>query len=620
MMKRLYICILLLTMVSTAVIAQDVQQKDDAKKEAKAAKPKKEKAPKAEKAAAKTTVSTKISKKVKKDTPEYDAQIKASIQAMDSVLKNSREISKEITQDHLMKFADMQCEKFGNDPEFMDKIAESFYLNYTDFYGAQRYAALRKVHPEYIEGYISEAKLLNDLGWKDAPAYEISKLEAAKALMDSAKIAFPTSTEPYMRWIYWQCPYRWITKTGYENLSVDAELEAVTKKFPDYPASLEVARFYDNELSKKKGIDEDIAKTYMVYAADFYERTKRELMTPIDIVNFADICNRSNDTIRFAKGLEFLNYGISKNAQYPYFYRFKMYIETNYASKFRKDKTRASDYWTKVIETGTNFFELSDSIVKLPGDYECLSNAYMQKQRYSDALEYIKKEIDTHLIDSIKHADLLAKEIECYNGLSNYDSAIETFKELEELKSKNNMTMNIYDYNPMETTYRKLATDTLNTIEKRIESYNNWGDICKKEADCSPMNAGGALYRRFNSIMNRIELEKGEQDIKEPEILEAAKDIVKAVTDYQATQSETQKDPDDTFYMVYGYRAMMVHYFFNDNYEEAYKLSETILWDMPEALELQGLRSQFVRMYNDFKSAAQTINDNTRGKVAKKKK
>lgn len=620
-------------MVSTAVIAQDVQQKDDAKKEAKATKPKKEKKakePKAKKekenkssskAAAKTTASktSKTNKKLKKDTPEYDAQIKASIQAMDSVLKNSRKISNEITPDHMMKFADMQCEKFGDDPEYMDKMAEAFYLHFNDVYGAQRYAELRKKHPTYIDGFISEAKLFNDLGWQNAPEYDPSKLEAAKNLMDSAKVAFPNSTEPYMRWIYWQCPYRYIKKTGYEHLSVDTELEAVKKKFPDYPAYLEVAKLYDKELSQKKNINEDIIKTYIAYAADFYEKSDKASMTPIDIVNFADICNKSNDTIRFAKALDYLNYGISKNPNYPYFYRFKMYIEANYAFRIRKEKERAIKFWENVIETGTSFMERADSIRILPPDYECLANAFVQKKRYPEALENLQKQLDTHLLDSVKEASVLGRIIDCYTGMGEYDSAIETFTKLEQFKSKNNLEMTINDYYQMETAYRRQVADTTKTVETRIAFYNKLDTICLKEAKSSPMNAGGALNRRFNYIMNRIALEKGEQDIKEIDALNAAKDLVKAVSDYQATQNEMDKDPDDTFYLVAGYRAMMVHYYFVDNEEEAYKLSELILWDMPEALELTGLNPQYVNTYNAFKSAAQQINDVTKKKFAKKK-
>ena len=636
MMKRLYICFFLLAMVSTAVIAQDVQQKDDAKKEAKATKPKTEKKakePKAKKekenkssskAAAKTTASktSKTNKKLKKDTPEYEASIKASIQAMDSVLKNSRKISNEITQDHLMKFADLQCEKFGNDPVFMDKMAEAFYLNFSDVFGAERYAALRKMHPTYIDGFISEAKLFNDLGWKDAPAYEPSKLETAKALMDSAKIAFPTSTEPYMRWIYWQCPYRYITKTGYENLSVDAELEAVTKKFPDYPASLEVARFYDNELSKKKGIDEDLAKTYIVYAADFYERTKRELMTPIDIVSFADICRQSNDTLRFAKGLDYLNYGISKQPDYPYFYRFKMWLEGEYAFRTRKEKERSLKFQESVIETGTQFMERFDTIVKLPQDYEYLINAYMQNESYLDAIKFINDQIGTNLLDSINYASALGKIIDCHNGLGETEKAINAFRTFENYKKEKNIAMTIRDFQKITTPYQKIAKDTLQDKEKRIMYYYSLDSIYQKMGVLSPEDIGYTEVNRLNLTRERNILE-GNNDAN-PIILEASNRLIDAINGIFANKNEFERDEIDVYYLMTGYYWKLAYYWSQEGksgFDGAFETSEKMLNDMPYSVEFKNLNNTYKRFYDGYQNIADNINkklrDNGYGKRKK---
>lgn len=601
MMKRLYICILLLTMVSTAVIAQDAQQKDDAKKEAKAAKPKKEKAPKAEKAAAKTTVSTKISKKVKKDTPEYDAQIKASIQAMDSVLKNSRKISNEITQDHLMKFADMQCEKFGNDPVFMDKMAEAFYLNFSDVYGAERYASLRKMHPTYIDGFISEAKLFNDLGWKDAPAYDPSKLEAAKALMDSAKIAFPTSTEPYMRWIYWQCPYRWVKKTGYENLSVDAELEAVTKKFPEYPAYLNVAKMYDQELSKKAGLDKDVMISYIVYAGEFYGKANPEKFSRIDIVNYADICDQINSQESLEKGINILNYGIEREPDYPYFYRYKMYI--NYKLK----------NWEQVIELGEQLFEKIDTLPILIRDYECLANASVQKKDYHGALDYLKRQLALGTNDNTKQALALRNIIDCYNGLNMIDSAANAYKTFEEFKKSHDMPMTINDYQKIMVTYQSIVTDTLRAKDERINYFYKLDTLLSKMGEVSPENIGYVENTRFNLLYNRLglEVEDGDKIIARPEILEACERMIKAIKNMQENQAEAEKDENDTYYLMRAYFYTIQHYTNQEGstgWGKAFEYTEIIMYDMPYYSEFEKLPNVRKNEYARWTSEAERLN------------
>lgn len=600
MMKRLYICILLLTMVSTAVIAQDVQQKDDAKKEAKAAKPKKEKAPKAEKAAAKTTVSTKISKKVKKDTPEYDAQIKASIQAMDSVLKNSRKISNEITPDHMMKFADMQCEKFGDDPEYMDKMAEAFYLHFNDVYGAQRYAELRKKHPTYIDGFISEAKLFNDLGWQNAPEYDPSKLEAAKNLMDSAKVAFPNSTEPYMRWIYWQCPYRYIKKTGYEHLSVDTELEAVKKKFPDYPAYLDVAKLYDTELSKKANIDQDTRINYIIYAGEFYGKEDKEKLTNIDIVNYADICDQINSQESLEEGDSILNYGIKRNPDYAYFYRYKMYINHKLKN------------WDKVLEIGELFLEKSDSLPKLSRDYECLANACVQKKDYHEALYYIREQLALGITDNTKHALALRNVIDCFNGLNMTDSAAIAYSEFENFKKSHDMAMTINDYQKIMITYQTIVMDTLRNKEERIHYFYALDTLMSKMGEVSPENIGYVENARFNFLYNRLglEVEDGGNIIARPEILEACERISKTIKTMQDNQSEAEKDENDSYYLMRAYFYTMQHYINQEGttgWDKAYEYIQIILFDMPYPSEFLKLSSSRKNEYSRWMAEAERL-------------
>lgn len=567
MMKRIYICLLMLMVLSSAAFAQ------------------------------------------KKGSPEYNAQLRTTIIAMDSVLRNET-LRKNIPPDVIKKFANEQCENFKNDPDLMSAIADLFLTAYgNEIFANERYSELKQMHPTYINAYLNEANLFHSRAWKDAPAFDSNFLLKAKTQIDSAKILFPTETEPYMKWARMQAPFRrHFRLSGYENLTVDNELEELQKKFPTYPCYLEMAKYYDEVLSKKKGISRDDMISYIVYAGEFYEKADINTLKQNEIVDYADICYQINDEEHLNKGLEVLDYGIRKYPEYAYNYRFKMWIEGKLSQ------------WENLVATGNIFMQKSDSLPKLNDDYMWLGIANLRMKHYEDAISYFKMQQELGIKDSMQQVACYRNLLDCYNGQSDLHHAVETFEKLKSFKEKKGMDMTVFDYLKLETAYRYQTIDTTIVAEKRIEFFKKLISICEIEGKLSPADIGSFYNNRFNYTFQLIGVEFGEQDIKRPEVLQAAKDLVDVVTNLQASQSEAEKDVNDTYYLCAGYRAMMVHYFYTDNGQEAYKLAEHILYDMPEAIELQGLHSSYANYYISYKSAAQQIYDTLRSKFGRKRK
>lgn len=560
MMKRIYICLLMLMVLSTATFAQ------------------------------------------KKGSPEYNAQLRATIIAMDSVLKYSTKTPPDI----LMKFADEQCAKFKNDPIVMDSIAEAFYRFYNnEIYGERRYSELKRLHPEYTDVYLTEARLFHSMAWyEDAEGWHCKSnlLEKTKTKIDSAKIFMPANAKPYMLWVRLQSKFRHTKLPDYEPPTIDSELAELKKKLPAYPAYLETARYYEEILAKRD-------KNWLLDAAEFYEKAgENGEMTAPFWVNYSLMCYTYYNNFEPEHGIKIAQKGLQQFPNYPRLLRAKFWNEGRF------------DKWDDVLETGMKFLELRDTLPMLVDDYRWLGTANLKKKKYSEAIEFFNKQQELGIRDSIQQVACFRNLLDCYNGLDQFEQAIETFSKLKSYKAQNDMEMSIFDYLKIEPTYRNQAIDTTLIAEKRLEYFMKLDTICAIEAKLSPEDVGSVLNRRLNYIMMRIGVEQGEQDIKRPEVLEGAQNLVDAVNALQMNQSEAKRDVRDTYYLVTGYRAIMVHYYFTDQHEEAYKIAEKILYDLPEAMELQGLSAAMANQYQSYKSAAQQIYDTLRPKFATKRR
>jgi len=607
-------------MVSTAVIAQDVQQKDDAKKEAKATKPKKEKKAKepkakkekenksASKAAAKTTASktSKTNKKLKKDTPEYEAQMRASKIAMDSVLKYHSE-----TGDMLMKFADIQCEKFGNDPVFMDSVAESFYTIYNnEIFGERRYSALKKMHPEYTEAYLTEARLFHSMAWyyengdPNKPMIKRELLEKCKIKIDSAKIVMPNSAEPYMVWVNLQAKHKHHTKTP----MIDEELQALKQKFPDYPGYRETARYYEDILAKKD-------KSFLLDAAEYYEKAgKYNELSAAHWTNFALLVYKYYRSFPEENyGINIANKGLEKFPNYPKLLRAKLWNSGVY------------EKWDEILGMSDNYFELTDTLEPSYYDYKYLAEAYHKKKKYTEAINAYLQELE--LINDSSKEQLREKYkamlniVDCNNMLSKYNDAIKIFNDFCNYKKVYGETIEYADYNNGIKSYIYAAIDTLYKIptETRIQYLTSADSLLQISAEVSPNYTTAINQRRLIQITySKISFENGgwkNDYFSKSEILEAAQRLVNSVT------SKAKIEDIDYFRLMQGYYWTLLHYLFANDLENMYHTSEIMLSDdMPMDIMLPNLTKDQKADYQQWYNYALEQNIKFQSKYGKKKK
>jgi tetratricopeptide (TPR) repeat protein len=628
MMKKLYLCLLMLTLVGAiTVTAQEKKEKTKTEKVKKEKKAKKEKAPKAPKAQSgkksKSSGSSESQKKPKAGTVEFDANQKASIVAMDSLLRNYRQISNELTMEHIWRFSDMQCERFKNDPNFMIGIADLYMTSLgNEGFAAQRYSEIKKRYPTNMEVYMKEANLFFQFAWLEYPTYDIEFLQKAKVQIDSAKIMFPQEVEPYLRWAYWQAPYRQVRMSGYEEFTVDNELAELKKKFPNNPCYRSMARYYNYDLSKKEDkMSEENRTNYIVYAVEFYEKEDPKLMTNPDIVDYADLCNRTNDQASMEKGLQMLDYGIQQNPNYPYFYRYKLWVQTNLAGKYRRagEKEKAQQAWKEVLEAGVNFFENFDSIGKLTADYQCMAMANYELKAYDQAISYYNKQLEIEK-DTMKRLSSMFDIINCYNRQDQYDNAIKSFTEYEALKKAAGKTMEYYDYNSIISAYVYTAIDTLVDKEKRIRYFQKADTLLMLSSEASPEYITQINQRRLKQVtLPLIPLIYGDglgnKLFAFPEVLESAQRLEAAVL------SSTEMKDLEYYMLMEAYYYEMLHYWFGDNDEQAYNLSEKMLSvDMPTDFELESLTKSQKKEYNSYSEIAMKVNTMYAPKYGKKKK
>lgn len=539
MMKRIYICLLMLMVLSTATFAQ------------------------------------------KKGSPEYNAQLRATIIAMDSVLKYSR-----VVPDILMRFADEQCAKFKNDPAVMDSIAEAFYRFYNnEIYGERRYAELKRLHPEYSEVYLNEARMFHSIAYKrdehGVMKRDSANLTKARVLKDSAKIKMPNSPEPYLLWMRLQAKF--------DEKDADDEIEALKRNFPNYPADLEAARYYDF-------IAKGDYNYLLVNALNHYEKVDLNTMKNSDLAAFSLLCTRANSADIWEKGLSVAEFGINKFPDYPSLYRFALWN----AGKIKK--------WDDAERYGEMFLQLSDTIQKLSNDYKYLAMAKQEKKSYTDAIDFYRLQMSVPGISDDDCAHALGDIIDCYRGLGNLENAKQAFVQYEKLRLSNGMSMEAAHYQKIFNIYSDVMNDTSNSVDIRKDAYINYDSIVRIAIKASPNYTGrlSQLDIQHVRVFSQFDPSWTEDPRAHPKWGEVSLYMVEANRNYIASITESEKTVNDSYFLMFAYRHLLDYYVYSDRKEDAYGLSE-IMVEMPLAFELQGLSKTRMEDYIKNYSRAEEV-------------
>jgi tetratricopeptide (TPR) repeat protein len=540
---------------------------------------------------------------------ELNAKMKSSLVEMDSLFKNYHLEGLYIEQ--VIERADEQCAKFRNNPEYMMGIADLFFTSMdNELLCKERYSEIKKLYPKNMEVYLREASLWFQYAWKYSPDCNVAYLQMAKEQVDSAKILFPNSAEPYMRWAYWQAPYRHVRLSGFEELSVDNELTALKEKFPDHPCYREIARYYLHDLSKRKdNLSKDDWANCIIYAAEFYGKENRQFLTDNDIVDYADACNTTNDPELLAKALDVLNYGIQRNSRYPSFYRYKMYAQSKLADSYRRSKEveKAKQGWLDVKETGAVLFTKFKKKAILATDYYYLALANKELKLYDQAVSYYNKQLEIEK-DTTQRLSALFDIVNCYNKLEQYDNAISVFSEYESLRRAAGKPIEYYYYNSAISAYIYMAIDTLVDKEKRISCFEKADSLLMLSSEASPEYLTQINQRRLEQVtLPLLPLVHGasleNKLFAYPEVLEAAQRLEASVL------SVTEMQDLEYYRLMEAYYYSAVHYLMNDNYEQVYEISEKMLSkEMPASVELQSLSNARKVSYDKWTDFALKVN------------
>ena len=548
MKRRIYTCLLMLLMLSTAAFAQ------------------------------------------KKGTPEYNAQLRATIVAMDSVLKNSTKTPPDV----LMKFADEQCAKFKNDPIVMDSIAEAFYRFYNnEIYGERRYSELKRLHPEYTNVYLTEARLFHSMAWyEDAEGWHCKSnlLEKTKTKIDSAKIFMPANAEPYMLWVRLQSKFRHTKLPDYEPPTIDSELAELKKKLPAYPAYLETARYYEEILAKRD-------KNWLLDAAEFYEKAgENGEMTAPFWVNYSLMCYTYYNNFEPEHGIKIAQKGLQQFPNYPRLLRAKFWNE----GRFEK--------WNDVFETSKLFFQYADTLKPSYIDYKWIAQAYENTKNYAEAIEYYDKELKL-VNDTTERLTALLGKVNCYNRMtpSQFEPAVKTFAEYESLKKVSGKVMEFYDYQFLVNAYLYQTNDSTVPAAERIRYFHIADSLCDLGAKASPIYASLISEMRLETIlMNRYRLEFGKfsgDQAALPEFHDAAERLYKATLEQQPPLKDI-----DYYRMMKGYHWALVHFIFADDKPKIYEMASRMTsLDMPSEMELVTLSAGRKKDYRDWVDEAQEL-------------
>lgn len=573
-------------------------------------------------------------KVAKKGTLAYNAQREAARIAMDSIMRFTRtkdesekHFGEYLQQDYVVKFADLLCAKFDNDPVFMDSVASGFYTIYGDaFLGEKRFAELKQMHPNFVDAYYTEALLFHTLAWAESStSYNPEFLRKAKEQIDSAKLIVPNDPEPYMKWVRWQGKY--------DPEGIYTEIDTLKMRIPSFPGYLEIAREF--------ALRADDDRMFLPSARKTFQKAEHDHMKLGDYQLYANICYRIGSSQKlkedFQEGVAIANEGLSKFPKDPILLRFKLYnqsflptvpartIDGARVPQLTADEKKEA--WDSAYAASLAFDELPDTFKRTATDYRWMGQANMETKHYAEAVSYFKKQIEMGLTDSTQYATALLNIINCDRQLSEYDDAISTFAQLEKYKQEHGMEVDAMDYNEITHVYRLLLGDTLQSNEARLNAYVKMDSLCLIAAKVSPENSVTFESRILQYMFNYLQIKLGKIDVTDEEFKRFAEGVIDAEKSYQATLDPFSIPHANTLMLFWAYRQLLLHYYYTErtqsDYDEkmqkAYDITEIML-DMPLAMELTDLTKGQSDTYTEFMTLAEDVNGSLRGTYGKKRR
>lgn len=554
----------------------------------------------------------------KKKNAKYIERRSAAIEEMFSILHGDPR--------PMMEIADKKCKEFKYDPELMREIAKCFYSVGLTEQSIQRFQQIKRMYPNDFKSYSDYAAILFDLSIRDdhndGIILDSLYFNLAKAQMDSAKVAFPKSKEPYQWWLLHCAPYtyNWNLLHSFKN-----EVETFRKAFPRENADYEAAKILSDNAFKvvitnsktpsyayfpeeeNEDISFRIERSYAFHRSElarkYYDKVDINSLQADELCKLtyfyyqcteSKYVSRDERALLHEKGLECAKLGVEKYPLKADFHRFMLW----HAAELAKNREKFSKYLDNDLQAQKNanyetiaeqglvgaerLMTMTDTLLRQ--DYYFAAVVNQIKGYYDVAIENYQKAMGTmryfknielpyktpyHNCDSIIIYQNIAR---CYNSAKEYDKAISQQKALINLIKKH-AGLKYTDLLDLIRYYGPLADDPTRTQKERFATYitidtlyaeiQDSVDADKELIDFFPKGYEGVyLYRR---LINRSKMDKLD-DFSQREnyqAVEIAEEIVKRI------EPLPEKSEREIIMMSLAYEVIWRDYYKKEDYKNA---------------------------------------------------
>lgn len=459
----------------------------------------------------------------KKNSPEYVAKRKATILALDSLihLASMSDAKVFVASDMLEKLIADQRKEFKNDPVLLSAIARSIATKANQLDSAcVLYGELKRLHPQYVQGYIDYARFLHNFALFDSEqkggvGATNQMIIKAKLQIDSAKNAVPDSDLPYRRWIEWRAPYMIIPSVKEQ---VEHEIEAWNTAFPNDNVYVKAAKLLQSvkmddipDYVKKDGSLRNLfdGRSITDMAVGYYEKAGTDAL---ELDEMAQLSLHYYDNARynlsyFEKGADYAQRGLQRCqndenvslSQKCNFYRMLLWNGALAAEKSKKDQAH------RVLEAAqwlmTNLHDSLQFRDYLYAALACQTNGQYNeaKKMYHESLKQKNVRSGNYRNDAERKVANIYfwDSIQVYNRIfmcdtiqKNYQDAARVLKGKIGIMASHNSSEFPYDeWKKLANVYQKIISDTIyfSNSERRAacESIDSVLAVLQKAVDDS---------------------------------------------------------------------------------------------------------------------------------------
>lgn len=508
----------------------------------------------------------------KKVSPEYVAKREATAQAIDTLLRNQAKYGFDL--DKIQILVDEKCKEMNYDPTLMSKIATSFGRYGNDEIAFDRFRALKKKYPKNIDVYVDFANLLHATAEREGyVATEEPLVQLAKAQLDSAKVAVPTSMRPYSVWIWLRAPL--IAAPGAEE-DLEAEVEAWNKAFPDSAVYAKASRLFADAKMIEKYKDRYHAPSLRKRSLGYFEKAGIDKFSAREVAGISQNFYFTGD---FEEGAKTAVLGLGMGEELLAFHHLSLWNNALSAQKAlwydQSAVDKKQEFLDHALESAQWLMNYPDSMGYK--DFVYAGIAYQENKEYQKAINFFNKSLATPsgaLDPSKKNRDIFQYDSlatylnlsRCYEEIGDHEQRIKCIKEairVDENPSGNDFLKN---WRELGYAYGELSRDTLKYTDSErlmaLMSADSIFSFLQHNVDNGlehSWNMPDCYFLNFQ-LSRRLEMDRIDENRTICKTLEIAEAIYSRLEPRKSSLSE-----DEIRYLVNAYRSIRNHYANNGN-------------------------------------------------------